>query len=232
MKILIPLAIIGGLIAAIIVVQKFSNIGEKPPKERQETQQTTSREEMQSISEPSTNSITFTYKESDKVISTQDNPYISPSEYYQKDRITKDGVVIDAKDGVALLQDKPHSFNYIVTDTGKPIHKVATIEGYTLNPTIIYSDCEESLEYDPYSRLDGLYVGKTISYGIITEANPNRVTIKRNDGGKTIITFGRLRKAKKEATAEENPATPVEQIVEPPVVPNKVEGSSDPSTRG
>jgi hypothetical protein len=238
MKILIPIAIVIGLVGAIVTFQRFFPSAKEKEEEVKQTP---------SISEPlgsdikqedkneDKKAILFDYKPSDPILSKPDSPYSTPSEDYKPDRPTKDGYTVTAKDGIAIVQVDPNTVKYIVTDTCRDNHKVVKILGYTTNPTIIYADTEESHASDPYSGIDGLFVGKTISYGYIIQATPHKTIIKRLDGGKTYITFSRNineKNGNKAEAKEELIESYTEDFQPPKAEPKEPEGVHPPQARG
>jgi len=232
MKFLIPLAVIAGLVGAIVTFQKFfpSPTAKEQSKSPHELEQSSSSQSVDK-KEPKTQ-IQFMYKDSNPILSKKDSPYTSPDGDYKPNRASSEGYVVQAKDGIALIQTDTDKALYVITDTGQDNHKTAVLYGYTKNPAIIYADTEESYEQDPYSGLDGIFTGKTISYGYVIQANPNKCIIKRIDGGKTYITFTRPTGNRNKAEGKEQTQTPlIENISAPEKVDKQEKGIYSPSPR-
>jgi hypothetical protein len=237
MKFLIPLAVILGIVGAIVTFQRFFPSPQAEETKQNPTLSEPSGSESQSVDdkEDKKQTIFFEYKDSNPILSRPNSPYSTPSEDYKPERATKDGYTVQAKDGIAVVQSDNETIKYIVTDTGRNNHKVAPILGFTSNPYRIYADCDESHENDPYSRLDGLFVGKTISYGYVTQATPTKVIIRRIDGGKTYITFSRSINENKgnKAEGKEELEEPYATEIQPPKVEApKPQGVYPPEARG
>lgn len=134
--------------------------------------------------------VVFAFEEGDALFSRKDSPWSSPKNDLQPGRATSQGFVVDARGGVARVQTGPDSTTYVVTDTGRPRHRFEVFTGFTYNgrSCVVYGDFEEATSHDPHSRIAGAFVGKTVTDGIITLANPSLIRVDRWDGGVTIIS--------------------------------------------
>jgi hypothetical protein len=232
MKILIPLAVVLGLIGAIVTFQKFfPSRGGDETKQKPTTDSSRREEAVKTSEDKEQPKIQFLFQESNPILSKKDSPYSSPEADYKPERATKEGFTVKAVDGVALVQHDNDKVKYIITDTGRNKHKIATIYGYTSNPYRIYADCEESHENDPYSRLDGIFVGKTVSTGYVIQATPQKCIIRRIDGGKTYITFNKAESKSKKAEGKEELEKPYIENIQPPQVPSSEQGGIPPLSR-
>ena len=237
MKFLIPLAIVAGIAGAIYTFTTFSKIGQRPANKQEAATETppTTEERSSSVAPLETKepNITFKYKKSDPLLSTPNQIYSSPESEYISGRANTDGYTEQVQDGIAIVKPNDTDKTYIISDAGRPEHKIAELTHYHryANYTIIYADCDESHEPDPFSGLDGLFVGKTISYGYITQANTTKVQIKRLDGGNTFITFTKHKSELSPNTGieEDTQAVPYTTIQPPKAIDKPEAGGVPPS---
>jgi len=222
-KLLIPLGIIVGLISAIILVQKVRNIGKSPSSSRVESRPVDAGHQPSRADTPRKNQETpsgvgFEFQPSDPWISTPDSPYSTPERDYSPGRASSDGYTQAAHDGVALVISSPEEKKYIVTPTGRPEHRYVRLFGYSSPPLRIQADCPESDLLGPQGR--GLWINKDVGYGVVEDLSKVKATIRRIDGGVTILSFtkGSLRDTREE-THPEKPMEPVAQPPSPPVSP-------------